>query len=52
MRGRTQLYDLWPQRNGLIVPVLCPVIQSNLYAQFTLVRPRLRFAEAATVKLS
>jgi hypothetical protein len=32
MRGRSQPYNLWTERNRLVVPVLCPVIQSNLYA--------------------
>lgn len=32
MRGWTQLYNLWTEKNRLVVPVLCPVIESNLYS--------------------
>src|SRR5271170_4667299 len=32
MRGRPQLYDLWTEIDRLVVPVLCPVIESNLYS--------------------
>jgi len=30
MRGRPQLYNLWTEKYRLVVPVLCPVIESNL----------------------
>ena len=32
MRGWSQLYYLWTEKNRLVVPVLCPVIESNLYS--------------------
>jgi hypothetical protein len=32
MRGGPQLYNLWTEKDRLVVPVLCPVIESNLYS--------------------
>ena len=32
MRGGAQLYNLWTEKDRLVVPVLCPVIESNLYS--------------------
>ena len=32
MWGWTQLYNLWTEKDRLVVPVLCPVIESNLYS--------------------
>ena len=32
MRSGPQLYNLWAERNRLVVPVLRPVIESNLYS--------------------
>lgn len=32
MRGGTQAYNLWTDGDRLVVTVLCPVIESNLYA--------------------
>src|ERR1035438_6525833 len=43
MRGGTQLYNLWTERDRLVVPVLCPVIQSNLYTHPPSCGPRLEF---------
>ena len=43
MRGRTQLYNLRTERNRLVIPVLCPVIQSNLYSHPPSCGPRLEF---------
>jgi len=40
---RTQLYDLWTERNSLIVPVVGPVIQRNLYSHPPSCCPRLQF---------
>ena len=43
MRGGTQPYNLRTERDRLVVPVLCPVIQSNLYAHPPSCGPRLEF---------
>ncbi len=32
MRGGPQLYNLRTENDRLVVPVLCPVIESNLYS--------------------
>jgi hypothetical protein len=32
MRRGPQLYDLWTEKDRLVVPVLRPVIESNLYS--------------------
>jgi len=32
MWGWTQLYNLWTEKDRLVVPVLCPVIESNPYS--------------------
>jgi hypothetical protein len=32
MRGGPQLYNLWTEKDRLVVPVLCPVIESNLFS--------------------
>ena len=32
MWGWTQLYNLWTEKDRLVVPVLCPVIESNSYS--------------------
>ena len=32
MRGWTQLYNLWTEKDRLVVPVMCPVIESNPYS--------------------
>jgi hypothetical protein len=31
MRSRTQRYNLWTDRDRLVITVLCPVIESNLF---------------------
>ena len=41
MRGGTQPYNLWTDGDRLVVTVLCPVIESNLYAHPPSCGPRL-----------
>ena len=43
MRGGTQPYNLWTDGDRLVVTVLCPVIESNLYAHPPSCGPRLEF---------
>src|ERR1700676_2590878 len=43
MRGGRQPYNLWTDGDRLVVTVLCPVIESNLYAHPPSCGPRLEF---------
>src|SRR5579862_1563662 len=43
MGSRSQPYNLRTERDRLVVPVLCPVIQSNLYAHPSSCGSRLEF---------
>ena len=42
MGSRTQPYDLWTDCDRFVVPVLCPVIESNLNAHPPLMLPHTR----------